>query len=142
MLTSYNLLRSRFRSSHQHWFCTIVALKPEPQPPPTTFAVTTTTTTSCSLPSRRFLCLGFDSRRHLHHSHHHSFHRSTFFSLLLLLIFTIIDSLTWFVIFSLLGFFTRAKPAQIIEFNDRHRFYFLFFCFWLISHYIVIIYSI
>lgn len=93
MLTSYNLLRSRFRCSHQHWFCTIVALKPEPpQPPP--FTVTTTTTSSYLLPSRRFLFLGFDSRRHLHHSHHHSFHRS---------------------------FFTRAKPAAtIIEFNDKH----------------------
>ncbi|MCH79804.1 metal tolerance protein C4-like [Trifolium medium] len=93
MLTSYNLLlRSRFRRSHQHWFCTIVALKPEPQPPPTT-VVAATTTTSYSLPSRRLLFHGFDSRRHLHHSHHHSFHRS---------------------------FFTRAKPAKIIEFNDRH----------------------
>lgn len=93
MLTSYNLLRSRFRRSHQHWFCTIVALKPEPpQPPP--FTVTTTTTSSYLLPSRRFLFLGFDSRRHLHHSHRHSFHRS---------------------------FFTRAKPAAtIIEFNDKH----------------------
>ncbi|XP_058728789.1 metal tolerance protein C4 [Vicia villosa] len=97
MLTSYNLLlRARFRHSHQHWFCTIVALKPEPQPPPTTVSATTTTattTTSYSLSSRRLLFHGFDSRRHLHHSHHHSFHRN---------------------------FFTRAKPAQIIEFNDRH----------------------
>ncbi|KAK2432363.1 Metal tolerance protein C4 [Trifolium repens] len=94
MLTSYNLLRSHFRRSHRHWFCTIVALKPEPQPPPTTTtSATTTTTTSNSFPSKRFLLLGFDSRRHIHHTHHYSFHRS---------------------------FFTRAKPPQIIEFNDRH----------------------
>jgi len=88
MLTSYNLLRSRFRRSHHHWFCTIVALKPEPpQPPPTTV----TTTTSYLLHSRRFLFLGFDSRRHLHHSHHHSFHRSVFLSSSSNAFFSIID---------------------------------------------------
>jgi hypothetical protein len=100
MLTSYNLIRSHFRRSHRHWFCTIVALKPEPQPPPTTTtSATTTTTTSNSFPSKRFLLLGFDSRRHIHHTHHYSFHRSAFF--LLLLIFSIIDYFSLFIIFSL-----------------------------------------
>jgi len=132
MLTSYNLLRSRFRfrRSHQHWFCTIVALKPEPpQPPPFTV---TATATPYSLPSRRFLFLGFDSRRHLHHSHHHSFHRSVFLSSSSNAFFSIIDyfKLIRYPLFPVLGFFTRAKPAAtIIEFNDKHRFLFLFLMF-------------
>lgn len=100
MRTSYNLVlfRSRLRRSHHfqaYRSLSVAFLKPDHHPP-------------AIIPSHSlFLLHGFNAH-----------HRSAYFSFLLFLL-----CLSYLILppLSLLGFFTRAKPATNIEFNDRHR---------------------
>jgi len=113
MRTSYNLLRSRFRRCHHHAAAyhslAVVYVKPDHRPPPIL--------PSFPHPSKpkQFLLLAFNA-------HRFPCHRSMFtcYSTFIVSL-SYLTWIRWFV-HVFLGFFTRAKTAQNIEFNDRHRF--------------------